>query len=265
MYYEIYLDFYFLENLFTDCTMLILTAVLMKETWKRKRIFLAGLVESTISCIWLLFPVKYPAVIWSCQIFDVFLMIRIGFGKKHWKDMISGMMLFYLGSFSFAGAVSAMEQILKIPLFILKAVMFLVLWSLLQLYIREKGRRERICEAEIFWRGKSRKVKALYDTGNSLQDPYKKRPVNIIEYDAVKELLTGEEKLFLIPYRTVSGSGNLFQAMIFERMQVGKGKETKIYEHPVMALAKEKLSSDDSYQMILHPDNRKNQEEKNYV
>ena len=33
----------------------------------------------------------------------------------------------------------------------------------------------------------------------------------------------------------------------------------------MIALTGERVSSDGSYQMILHPDNRKNQEEKDYV
>ena len=57
----------------------------------------------------------------------------------------------------------------------------------------------------------------------------------------------------------------MFTGLTFDRMRISKGRKTEIYEHPVIALAKEKLSSDDSYQMILHPENRKDQEEKNHV
>ena len=71
--------------------------------------------------------------------------------------------------------------------------------------------------------------------------------------------------MFLIPYRTVSGSGEMLRGIVFDRMIVSKVRKTEIYEHPVIALTGERVSSDGSYQMILHPDNRKNQEEKDYV
>ena len=87
----------------------------------------------------------------------------------------------------------------------------------------------------------------------------------VIEYEAAKELLDGKENVFLIPYRTVSGSGEMLRGIVFDRMIVSKGRKTEIYEHPVIALTGERVSSDGSYQMILHPDNRKNQEEKDYV
>ena len=82
---------------------------------------------------------------------------------------------------------------------------------------------------------------------------------------SLEELLDGKENVFLIPYRTVSGSGEMLRGIVFDRMIVSKGRKTEIYEHPVIALTGERVSSDGSYQMILHPDNRKNQEEKDYV
>ena len=147
----------------------------------------------------------------------------------------------------------------------MKMAVFLILWMLLYLYTETDHNRQRICEVSLWQCGKNRKVKALYDTGNRLREPYKKRPVNIIEYEAAKELLDGKENVFLIPYRTVSGSGEMLRGIVFDRMIVSKGRKTEIYEHPVIALTGERVSSDGSYQMILHPDNRKNQEEKDYV
>ena len=147
----------------------------------------------------------------------------------------------------------------------MKMAVFLILWMLLYLYTETDQNRQRICEVSLWQCGKNRKVKALYDTGNRLREPYKKRPVNIIEYEAAKELLDGKENVFLIPYRTVSGSGEMLRGIVFDRMIVSKGRKTEIYEHPVIALTGERVSSDGSYQMILHPDNRKNQEEKEYV
>ena len=262
MYYEIYLDFYFLENLFTDCAMLVLTAVLMREKWKGKNILCAGFLESMVSCLLIVLSIRNVAVTRIFQLFMTFLMISLGLGKKKRKDIAFGVLLFYLISFCFGGAVLAVAEAGKWPLPPVKLVLFLLLWLQLSICMKEKNSREHIYETEIFYQGNSRRLKALYDTGNRLREPYQKRPVNIIEYGKVKDLLTGDEKTFLIPYQTVSGGGNLFTGMTFDRMTVSKGKKTEIYEHPVMALAKEKLSSDDSYQMILHPDNRKDQEEK---
>ena len=48
MYYEVYLDFYFLENLFTDCVLLYLTAMVLRCTVRGIFLFLAGFFGSVM-------------------------------------------------------------------------------------------------------------------------------------------------------------------------------------------------------------------------
>ena len=187
------------------------------------------------------------------------LLVRGGLGKRTAKEVLYGALLLGISSFCFGGALYVAETFRYIPGIFVKMAVFLILWMLLYLYTETDQNRQRICEVSLWQCGKNRKVKALYDTGNRLREPYKKRPVNI------KELLDGKENVFLIPYRTVSGSGEMLRGIVFDRMIVSKGRKTEIYEHPVIALTGERVSSDGSYQMILHPDNRKNQEEKDYV
>ena len=54
MYYEVYLDFYFLESFLTDVALLILVKTVMREKWKAKRIAGTAVLESMWSCIELL-------------------------------------------------------------------------------------------------------------------------------------------------------------------------------------------------------------------
>ena len=58
MYYEVYLDFYFLESFLTDVALLILVKTVMREKWKAKRIAGTAVLESMWSCIELLLPFR---------------------------------------------------------------------------------------------------------------------------------------------------------------------------------------------------------------
>ena len=49
-------------------------------------------------------------------------------------------------------------------------------------------------------------VTAFLDTGNKLKDPYKKRPIILVNTDKIK---FGYEDCILVPYETVSGNGIL--------------------------------------------------------
>ena len=58
MYYEVYLDFNFLESFLTDVALLILVKTVMREKWKAKRIAGTDVLESMWSCIELLLPFR---------------------------------------------------------------------------------------------------------------------------------------------------------------------------------------------------------------
>ena len=68
MYYEVYLDFYFLESFLTDVALLILVKTVMREKWKAKRITGTAVLESMWSCIELLlqrpFSGSFPFCFW---------------------------------------------------------------------------------------------------------------------------------------------------------------------------------------------------------
>ena len=257
MYYEVYLDFYFLENLFTDCVLLYLTAMVLRCTVRGIFLFLAGFFGSVMSCLLLILPCRNLAFIGIFQVLTACGMVRWSFGKSG-KELLYGMIVLILNSFFMGGAIQAAKQILHLPMAVTQAAVLLILAMLMWMYAGIRHSISVLQNVTVKLHGKSREVKALYDTGNRLREPYKKRPVNIIEYEAVRELLSGEEKLFLIPCRTVSGDGQMLEGMVFDSLSVEKGSKSESYEHPVIAFTKEKLSSDGSYQMILHPDNRKN-------
>lgn len=256
VYYEVYLDFYFLENLFTDCVLLYLTAMALRCQVKGRYIFLAGFFGSISSCLLLLLPWKNPIFTIVFQALTARCMVRRSLGKRDGKELLCGMVVLVLNSFLMGGAIQAAAEILHLSMPVTQAGVLFILAVLLWLYAGAWCHTRALQSATVTLHGKSREVGALYDTGNRLREPYKKRPVNIIEYEAVRELLGGDEKFFLIPCRTVGGGSQMLEGMVFDCLSVAKGGKSEKYEHPVIAFTKERLSSDGSYQMILHPDNR---------
>ena len=67
MYYEVYLDFYFLESFLTDVALLILVKTVMREKWKAKRIAGTAVLESMWSCIELLLPFRGSFTATFCE------------------------------------------------------------------------------------------------------------------------------------------------------------------------------------------------------
>ena len=85
MYYEVYLDFYFLESFLTDVALLILVKTVMREKWKAKRI--AGTADLFLdrfrfasgkgrtwkkngkrSALWCIVAWNFKLLLWRCTV-----------------------------------------------------------------------------------------------------------------------------------------------------------------------------------------------------
>ena len=101
MYYEVYLDFYFLESFLTDVALLILVKTVMREKWKAKRIAGTAVLESMWSCIELLLPFRGSFTATFFWIVSVLLLVRGGLGKRTAKEVLYGALLLGISSFCF--------------------------------------------------------------------------------------------------------------------------------------------------------------------
>ena len=131
MYYEVYLDFYFLESFLTDVALLILVKTVMREKWKAKRIAGTAVLESMWSCIELLLPFRGSFTATFFWIVSVLLLVRGGLGKRTAKEVLYGALLLGISSFCFGGALYVAETFRYIPGIFVKMAVFLILWMLL--------------------------------------------------------------------------------------------------------------------------------------
>lgn len=106
--------------------------------------------------------------------------------------------------------------------------------------------------ATIFFQGRSLQVQAFLDTGNRLTDPVSGRPVSVIWAGALEGFFDGAPGVTLIPYRSVGKESGLLPAVKADCICIeleGKCRELK---NPLIAVSQAPLSSDGSYEMLLH-------------
>ena len=81
---------------------------------------------------------------------------------------------------------------------------------LLYLYVREmkdlKNNYSKYYRVNIYFKNnKNIELNAFLDTGNNLLDPYKKRPIVLVNYEKIKKYVLKEKEL-LVPYSTTSNN-----------------------------------------------------------
>lgn len=212
----IYLDVIFLENMVINYIILYATGVILKERIKQSRLIMGSTIGAIYSIIYYLFKLK----IYSGLLIKIILsivIIYVSFNSNNLKDLLKKILLFYLASFVFGGAVIAIIYMVNsqnvtiqngvlVGNYTIKTILIGIVVAYFTIIIAFKLiktkilKKDLICDISIMINNKEIKTKALIDTGNFLKDPITQIPVIVIEhtllYDVLpKEILNNIEKI----------------------------------------------------------------------
>lgn len=208
MYYELYVDVFFLMNFTMDTILLALLKKALACPVRYGRIIAGGVLGAVLTCV---------VVIWPCKTtwakFIVFhgvinvLMLRTGLGLKWGRELFRGWVILYIESFLLGGVLQFAGQYLRqgsvfFALAVISYYVVLGIWKIILLF-SEKG--NRYCEVVVFFGERNCRLRALIDTGNTLKDTVSKDPVSVMDQASVKRLTEGKqpERFRYIPYHSI--------------------------------------------------------------
>lgn len=218
---KIYIDLIFIINIFFDFLLLLSVSLILKRHIKLYRIILGSLVGG-ISIFFLFLNITTTTLFFLKILIAVF-MILTTFGFKDLKYFTKNISYLYLISIVLGGALYFLNLEFSYKnkglIFFNKGVsinmIFILIITpvLLYLYIKEmeeyKLNYSKYHKLEIVFKNNKRVIiNAFLDTGNNLIDPYKKRPVILVNYNAIKKYITDEKQL-LVPYNNINSEGLL--------------------------------------------------------
>lgn len=156
----------------------------------------------------------------------------------------------------------------------------LILFQLTFEYIKNKNiRADSLVSLKVIFNDKEISLKGMIDTGNSLKDPINKLPVIVVEFIALKELFpisiqeifqkysednlelytnvlcnsSDDFKFRLIPYKSLGKEDGMLLGFKPDEVIIETEREDMIKEL-VIGIYNKKLSNDDEYRALLHPD-----------
>lgn len=202
----IYLDIVFFENVIMNFLIILATAIIARTNIKPHKMLLASGIGSMFSILTYIIKLnKFQNII--LKIFISIIIVKISYNSHKTKYTIKNLILFYLVSLTFGGTafmllyfINPQNIISKNGILIgtyplrstlLGALASLILIILVAKIIKDRvGKKEMLCDLEIFYNGKLEKIKTLIDTGNLLQDPITNEDVIIVEKDSLKNLIS---------------------------------------------------------------------------
>ncbi|MDD6038466.1 MAG: sigma-E processing peptidase SpoIIGA [bacterium] len=132
-------------------------------------------------------------------------------------------------------------------LFLESAVVFLGIMVSIILEERRTIQDLRLYDVWLMHQDRKLQIRALYDTGNRLSDPYVHRPVSILSEKAIETLGLADEKSRLVPYHCINGENELIQVWTIDCVKIGK---TTVHD-AVVGKTGNHIFKGKEYEMIL--------------
>lgn len=281
----IYIDVLLCVNLLINYVILVLEAKLLNLRIKRKRLILSALTGSFYS-IFIFFDQINLLLSLFIKLLMSITIILIAYGFINTRSFVKSIVTFYFINFIFGGIIFCIWYFISprgifikngivyfdiSPIFlILSTVVIYFSIKIYQYFLGESDLHNSFCDLEILNKGKTVKLFAKVDTGNSLKEPFSNKPVIVAEYESLKDILPPEVKNYIqdnvedwtakgkktsllrvIPYSTVSGEG-LLPAFIPEKVTIKYKNKTYIKE-TFLAISKRNLFLG-NYKALVPPD-----------
>lgn len=271
MYFEFYLDIYFLENLIMNYLVMDMTGRVLQLTPSRKRMLTAAVLGAMGACAVIVTPIHKNLLLNVIYGFGICpVMARTAFGKKKGAAAWNRNCAAYVVSMT----LGCLWQFLRgtgLSFGLTISVGWLMALILIKLYRRSAGYVQYLYETELRRGEKSVHLISFLDSGNHLYQPGSQKPVHILDYSQICALLTEAEKSELdalldfqrvespsgvfcyIPYRALGNKRGMLPAIRLDEIRITRGENVKNTKGILAAVSKEAVSSRGSYQMILHP------------
>ncbi len=252
VYFEVYIDQFFAEQLLYGFLLLYLTARALGEKRPAPGILAAGAIFAACQCAYLLTGRR------GLSAAGMFLGAAAAFGRG---KRIRGAFLLFLITFCFGGTLQAVLALFSVPVCAGALAAFFLLSFSWRRYERCRRQKEQEADVSLFWKGRNIALRALVDTGNRLREPITQKPVSILDAESARKFLGDgwerENGFFLVPYHSIGREHGWMRAVILDKMQISTPSGKSEIEKPLLAVSNERVSLKDTYQVILNPEHIK--------
>ena len=257
MYYEIYIDVFFVVNFAMDYLLLLLIRRILSCTATHGNVCLGALGGALLTCLAVVAPIPYVWI--KVGLFHLIInagMILVGLKIREIRLFIKAYILLYIGAFLLGGVMEALSQYAKIgSLFLVVALVgYYLVIGCFQFMKKICRWNANHCSARLYINGRYIDVMCILDTGNQLYDPISGKSVSIINRSTAQQLLgtLDIQGMRYIPYRTIGENAHVLPVFTAEKMQVFAERNYEIIK-PMIGISEEEITIKGEYEMILNP------------
>lgn len=205
----VYIDLLVIQDLIYNYVILLGVSILLTRITNIKKIFLSSVI-GTIPLIFLFLNISNQLMFLISFIFSI-IMSLITFSYKDILYTLKNIFYMYTTSIFIAGSIYLINVNLlpTINNYLLNVIILIIISPIITyIYIKSiskfKNNYSNYYKVDIYLKEEERlTITAFLDTGNKLIDPYKRRPIILINKSLINEK---KQKIILVPYNTVNNS-----------------------------------------------------------
>ena len=187
-----------------DIIIITSVSILLKRNTTYKRILISSLLGG-LSSLMLFTSINRLLL----ELITIILMITIAFKYKNIRYFLTNILYTYILSILLGGLIYLFNSKVTLNIYLNYLVIIILSIEVMTLYIKEnkkiKNTYNNYYKVDIYFKDKEKiSLIGFLDTGNNLYDPYKKRPIILVDKKYQKE-----DKFILVPYHTINGEGLL--------------------------------------------------------
>ena len=248
---KIYLDLLFFLNFSFDFILLLSTSILLRRKASINRILVASFIGG-LSILFLFIKISTLELL-IYKFLVSLLMILISFGFRTIKYTLKNLGYLYVTSILLGGFIHFLntefsyknEGIVFYHNGLSINYIFIIIFSpvILYIYIKQglnlKNNYSKYHNVTLYIKDQKIKLSAFLDTGNTLVDPYMKRPVILINRRKL-HIDINEFGMILVPYKTISGS-SILKCISANKIIIG---EKEINKKFLVGITEEEIKMD---------------------
>lgn len=266
MKYIFYADVYFITNFIMDSLLLGFAAKICRKQISATSLILGAFIGAILTVLDIIYPIKNDAVNKIYAYFVIsFMMCIVTFGVHKGKELLKIWICMFFTAFVIGGVLNAtyyymgMQSVTVLCFVGFTCFSYMIMSMLLQ-QIRtwrgKTGQTDDIIKVLLIHKGIQISVPALYDSGNSLTEPFGGKPVHIIEQDVAMKLIKGgnitNEKIKIVPYHSLGEKAGLITVFECEKLCLYIQGEIVDTGCAYLGIYQGKLTERDRYKIILN-------------
>lgn len=261
MHKVIYLDIFFLWNMYMDFILLRIVNRLMHGSAGFIRSLVGSLTGAALISVCVLLPVPYPFIrfLLAYAVINT-LMIRFGCRIRGKRALCKAVGCLYISTFLLGGIMRLLYRYTQYTFMIVSSCSYILLTVGIKIYECMFFKKTYIYPVCLCVKDRKVQMNALYDTGNRLQDPFTGKGVSLIEEQVFLQLFKESYNTIIeqacpryITYRSIGQEQGMLLMIRGDYMEIERESYNRKVLNPLIGIVKQPLSRNGSYRMILTP------------